>query len=97
MSSDRYGGEDPRALDSPSGHSFVSYGWSFECPAREMWEAWWAKVALPLAGRDLADGQATIAAYADPDEPQGDEGDCGHCVAQVERLIAEVERAEAGP
>lgn len=63
------------------------------CDSREAWERWWAKTPLPLSGKDLADAQATIAAYADPDA--GDEDDCQWCVVQVERLIPLVEAAEA--
>ena len=83
--------------DSPSGLLFFSYGHGVGCPAAEHWERWWIRVTLPLVGPDLAAARETLAAYTDPDEPQGDEGDCAHCVAQVERLAAEVERAEGSP
>jgi hypothetical protein len=76
--------------------SFVDQGgWIGDCPVRDRWEAWWGKITLPLAGKDLEQAQATLAVYTDPEDEQGEDGDCGYCVAQVERLAPLVEQGEA--
>jgi hypothetical protein len=56
------------------------------CPAAAYWVEFFDHLTLPLAGQDLADAKATVAAWDDPDSPQGDLGDCWGCVANVNRL-----------
>jgi hypothetical protein len=63
------------------------------CPAAPGWVAYWDHLTLPLTGQDLTDAQATLAAWDDPDSPQGGLGDCWGCVAQVARLRALVDQA----
>jgi hypothetical protein len=73
------------------------------CPAAAGWVAYFDHLTLPLTGKELADAQATLAAWDDPDSPQGDLGDCWGCVANVNRLRALVAQAiqpsspEGGP
>jgi hypothetical protein len=73
------------------------------CPAAAGWVAYFDHLTLPLTGQDLADAQATVAAWDDPDSPQGDLGDCWGCVANVNRLRALIAQAtqpatrEGGP
>jgi hypothetical protein len=76
--------------------SYVEHGmFTFGCPTAEGWERWWAKITLPLAGVDLREAQEALAAYTDPEAEQGEDGDCRHCVAQIERLAPLVEQGEA--
>ena len=42
---------------------------------------------------ELAEAQAIVAAWDDPDSPQGGLGDCSGCVANVNRLRALVNQA----
>ena len=56
------------------------------CPAAAGWVAYFDHLTLPLAGQALADAQATVAAWDDPDSPQGGLGDRWGCVANVNRL-----------
>jgi hypothetical protein len=73
------------------------------CPAAAGWVAYFDHLTLPLTGKELADAQATLAAWDDPTSPQGDLGDCWGCVANVNRLRALVAQAtqpsssEGGP
>jgi len=63
------------------------------CPAAVGWVAYFDTLTLPLAGQDLTDAQATLAAWDDPDSRQGSLGDCWGCAAQVTRLRALVHQA----
>jgi hypothetical protein len=63
------------------------------CPAAAGWVAYFDHLALPLTGQALADAQATLADWDDPDSPQGGLGDCWGCVANVNRLRALVDQA----
>ena len=65
------------------------------CPSSDGWAAWWATIRLPLAGRDLQDATASLAAWDDPSGPQGDLGDCPHCAEQVDRLRQLIRQAGA--
>jgi hypothetical protein len=56
------------------------------CPAAAGWVDYFDHLTLPLTGKELADAQATVAAWDDPDSPQGDLGNCWGCVANVNRL-----------
>ena len=73
------------------------------CPAAAGWVAYFDHLTLPLAGKELADAQATVAAWDDPASPQGHLGDCWGCVANVNRLRALIDQAtrlstsEGGP
>ena len=63
------------------------------CPAAAGWVAYWDHLTLPLTGKELADAQATVAGWDDPDSPQGGLGDCWGCAANVKRLRALVDQA----
>jgi hypothetical protein len=63
------------------------------CPAAPGWVAYFDTLTLPLTGQALADAQATLAGWDDPDSPQGGLGDCWGCAAQVTRLRALVPQA----
>jgi hypothetical protein len=63
------------------------------CPAAAGWVAYFDHLTLPLTGQALLDAQATVAAWDDPDSPQGDLGDCWGCVANVTRLRALIAQA----
>jgi len=73
------------------------------CPAATGWVAYFDHLTLPLTGQALADAQATVAAWDDPDSPQGGLGDCWGCMASVNRLRALIAQAtqpaspECGP
>jgi hypothetical protein len=67
------------------------------CPAAAGWIDYFDHLTLPLTGQALADAQATVAAWDDPDSPQGGLGDCWGCAAQVARLRALVAQATAQP
>jgi hypothetical protein len=56
------------------------------CPAAAFWIDYFDHLTLPLTGQKLADAQATVAAWDDPDSPQGGLGDCWGCAANVNRL-----------
>jgi hypothetical protein len=63
------------------------------CPAAAYWVDYFDHLTLPLTGKELADAQAILAAWDDPDSPQGGLGDCWGCVANVNRLRALVDQA----
>jgi hypothetical protein len=63
------------------------------CPAAAGWVDYFDHLTLPLAGQGLAEAQAIVAAWDDPDSPQGGLGDCWGCVANVNRLRALVDQA----
>jgi hypothetical protein len=63
------------------------------CPAAVGWVVYWDHLTVPLTGQELADAQATLAGWDDPDSPQGGLGDCWGCAAQVTRLRALVDQA----
>jgi hypothetical protein len=63
------------------------------CPAAALWVDYFDHLTLPLAGQELADAQATVAGWDDPDSPQGGLGDCWGCAAQVARLRALIDQA----
>jgi hypothetical protein len=63
------------------------------CPAAPGWVAYWGHLTLPLTGQELADAQATVAGWDDPNIPQGGLGDCWGCAAQVARLRVLVDQA----
>ena len=63
------------------------------CPAAAGWVAYFDHLTRPLTGKDLLDAQATVAAWDDPDSPQGDLGDCWGCIANVNRLRALIAQA----
>jgi hypothetical protein len=67
------------------------------CPAAAWWVAYFDHLTLPLVGQELAEAQAIVAAWDDPDSPQGGFGDCWGCVANVARLRALVDQAIARP
>ena len=70
------------------------------CPAAAFWIDYFDHLTLPLAGQKLADAQATVAGWDDPDSPQGGLGDCGGCTASVNRLrvlIHQATRRADGP
>jgi hypothetical protein len=56
------------------------------CDAEPLWQGFWERLRLPLDGCDLEEARRTIGAWDNPDDPQGDDGDCPHCVANVDRL-----------
>jgi hypothetical protein len=56
------------------------------CPAAAGWVDYFDHLTLSLVGQDLADAKATVAAWDDPNSPQGDLGDCWGCIANVNRL-----------
>jgi hypothetical protein len=62
------------------------------CLAAPGWVAYWDNLTLPLTGQALADAQAALAGWDDPDSPQGGLGDCWGCVANVNRLRALVDQ-----
>ena len=66
------------------------------CPAAAGWVDYFDHLTLPLTGQALADAQAILAAWDDPDTPQGGLGDCWGCAAQVARLRALVDQATSG-
>jgi hypothetical protein len=63
------------------------------CPAAAFWVNYFDHVTLPLAGQALADAQATVAGWDDPDSPQGGLGDCWGCTASVNRLRVLIDQA----
>ena len=63
------------------------------CPAAAFWIAYFDTLTLLLTGQDLTDARATLAAWDDPDSPQGGLGDCSGCVANVNRLRALIHQA----
>ena len=63
------------------------------CPAAAFWIDYFDHLTLPLAGHKLADAQATVAGWDDPDSPQGGLGDCWGCAANVNRLRALIAQA----
>ena len=63
------------------------------CPAAAGWVDYFDHLTLPLTGQALADVQAILAAWDDPDSPQGGQGDCWGCVANVNRLRTLVDQA----
>jgi predicted house-cleaning noncanonical NTP pyrophosphatase (MazG superfamily) len=63
------------------------------CQAAAGWVDYFDHLTLPLTGQALADAQATLAAWDDPNSPQGGLGDCWGCVANVNRLRALVHQA----
>jgi hypothetical protein len=63
------------------------------CPAAPGWVAYFDHLTVPLTGQELADAQATLAGWDDPDSPQGGLGDCWGCAAQVTRLRVLVDQA----
>jgi hypothetical protein len=63
------------------------------CPAAAFWIDYFDHLTLPLAGQTLADAQATVAGWDDPDSPQGGLGDCWGCTANVNRLRALIHQA----
>ena len=63
------------------------------CPAAVGWVDYFDHLTLPLFGQKLADAQATVAGWDDPDSPQGGLGDCWGCAANVNRLRALVDQA----
>jgi hypothetical protein len=63
------------------------------CPAAAGWVDYFDHLTLPLTGQELADAQATVAGWDDPDSPQGGLGDCWGCMANVNRLRALVDQA----
>ena len=73
------------------------------CPAAAGWVDYFDHLTVPLTGKELADAQATVAAWDDPDSPQGGLGDCWGCVANVNRLRVLIAQAgqpadqEGGP
>jgi hypothetical protein len=54
-------------------------------PVAAGWADYWTTLTLPLAGTDLDQARATLAAWSDPANQDGD-GDCLHCAQQVRRL-----------
>jgi hypothetical protein len=62
-------------------------------PAAAGWVHYFDHLTLRLAGKELADAQATVAGWDDADSPQGGLGDCWGCVANVNRLRAPVDQA----
>jgi hypothetical protein len=67
------------------------------CPAAAGWVDYFDHLTLPLAGQALADAQALLADWDDPDSPQGGLGDCWGCVANVNRLRTLIDHATAQP
>jgi hypothetical protein len=63
------------------------------CPAAAGWVEYFDTLTLPLVGQALADAQAILTDWDDPDSPQGGLGDCWGCAAQVARLRALVDQA----
>jgi hypothetical protein len=63
------------------------------CPAAAFWIDYFDHLTLPLTGEKLADAQATVADWDDPDSPQGALGDCWGCAANVNRLRALIDQA----
>jgi hypothetical protein len=63
------------------------------CPAAAGWVDYFDHLTLPLTGQALADAQAILTDWDDPDSPQGGLGDCWGCTANVDRLRALVDQA----
>jgi hypothetical protein len=63
------------------------------CPAAAGWVAYFDHLTLPLYGQELIAARATVAAWDDPDSPQGGLGDCWGCTASVNRLRALIHQA----
>jgi hypothetical protein len=69
------------------------------CPAAAFaafWVSYFDHLTLPLAGQALAEAQATVAAWDDPNSPQGGVGDCWGCVANINRLRVLIHQALSG-
>jgi hypothetical protein len=47
------------------------------CPAAVGWVAYFDHLTLPLTGQELADAQATLAGWDDPDSPQASSATAG--------------------
>jgi hypothetical protein len=67
------------------------------CPAAAGWVDYWDHLTLPLTGQALADAQAILADWGDPNSPQGDLGDCWGCTANVNRFRALIDQATNQP
>jgi hypothetical protein len=63
------------------------------CPAAASWITYWDALTVPLTGKQLADAQAILASWDDPDSPQGGLGDCWGCAANVKRLRTLIDQA----
>ena len=65
------------------------------CPAAAGWVDYFdhLTLTLPLTGQALADAQAILAAWDNPDSPQGGLGDCWGCTANVNRLRTLIHQA----
>jgi hypothetical protein len=63
------------------------------CPAATGWVEYWDHLTLPLTNQALADAQAILTGWDDPDSPQGGLGDCWGCDANVDRLRHLVDEA----
>jgi hypothetical protein len=66
------------------------------CPAAAGWVDYFDHLTLPLTGQELADAQATVAGWDDPDSPQGGLGDCWGCAAKVSLLRGLIDQATSG-
>jgi hypothetical protein len=67
------------------------------CPAAADWVDYFDHLTLPLTGQALADAQAILAGWDDPNSPQGGLGDCWGCVANVNRFRALIDQATNQP
>jgi hypothetical protein len=76
-----------------TGERIFIAGLDVGCPAAAGWVDYFDHLTLPLTSEELAKAQAIVAAWDDPNSPQGDLGDCWGCVANVNRLRALIDQA----